>query len=278
MQFLSFHGGHTTYSDGEGTPEDYVKRALALGFTSYGFSEHLPRPEKYRYPKEIGKPVRGLATFLEYRQEILKLKKKYEGKIEILYGVEIDYFPDQEDYIRDYLKRYEFDYCIGSVHFVRGLPIDCGKEHLEKVIKELGSLSNVYIEYYKTIQKMLTMECFDIVGHLDVIKKYNEGCDDPKVWKTILETLEIIKKYGAVLDVNTAEYDKPCKELYPSKIILKEAYKLDIDVTLGDDSHAPEQIGRHFDRAIKELKSAGYKEIIKFSKKKNVLHKIYIKI
>lgn len=277
MKLFSLHGGHSTYSHGVGQPEDFVKKAIEVGYRTIGFSEHMPRPKKFRYPGESG-PVRGEATFPEYVEIILDLKKQYKKDIEILLGVEADYFPEYEDHIRGYLEKYPFDYCIGSVHFVRGVPIDHNREELNSLIKELKSVPQVYIEYFQNISQMLDMPEIDIVGHLDLIKIFHTGYEDARVDNALLETLQKIQQKNVLIDVNTAGYDKPCEELYPSRPILKVARKMGIEVTLGDDSHEVGHIGRHYKKALHELRKAGYDKVVVLTKKGKEMVREYVEI
>jgi len=176
----------------------------------------------------------------------------------------VDFVPSQTSKISELLKNYQFDYLIGSVHFIGDWCIDSDKE-----INEWNkrNVDEVYEKYYKLVQKMAKFNFFDIVGHIDIVKKFNffpvNDIDD-----IISETLGVIGKYGLCLDVNTSGLRKPCQEIYPNKKILEICFDNGIPITFGSDAHTPEHVGADFDKAVKLVRDAGYETITSFTKRK----------
>lgn len=270
MKFFSLHGGHSNLSHGKGDPEEFVEAAISKGMNGIGFSDHMLKTEKDCYIYNGERNSVGLKKFPKYLQEIRRLKRKYSSKIKILLGFEVDYFPDEEKYIRDFIAKYTFDYLVGSVHFVNGIPIDQDYETYDTAVNSCGGLLDFYIQYYKTVQKMIRMKCFQVIGHIDIVKIFNRknNPESLRLKKIIYETLRLMRKYKCLLDVNVAGYIKPKGELYPNQEILKMSKEAGVEVSYGDDSHDPKHVGRFFKRALAEIQKAGYK---KFSilKKKN---------
>ena len=117
------------------------------------------------------------------------------------------------------------------------------------------------------IINMVNTGLFNIVGHLDLPKKFMKAPTkniDDIVWSV----LRAIKNQGMAIELNTAGLRKPVKEIYPSKRILEMCYQLKIPLTLGSDAHDPEEVAYAFPPSIDLLKSIGYKEIITFKKRK----------
>lgn len=245
----------------EGNAEDYVRVAIDKGLALIGFNEHFPM----RYlPGTI--PVEEYAMeleeFPEYIAELNMLKKKYEGRIDILISTEVDYYKPALDVIKKNLEPFigEFDYLYGSVHLVDDWAVD-DQRFLDKF--DEYDINDVWIKYYDSIIDMVNTGIFDVVGHLDLPKKY-EKVPTRNLDEKIVEVLAAAKSNRMVIELNTAGLRKPIKEIYPSRHILEMAYEHGIEVTLGSDAHAPEEVAFDFQNAIALLKSIGYESIVSF--------------
>lgn len=157
---------HTTFSDGRSTPEEVVLSAIAKGMTVLGFSDHSYThfDTAYCIPKE---------QLPAYRAEIAALKAKYAGQIEIQCGIEQDFYSEE--------ATDGYDYVIGSVHYVKAgsdyLPVDESKVRLlDAVDRHFGGDIYALAEaYYKTVAQVAEKLHPDIIGHFDLISKFNEG-------------------------------------------------------------------------------------------------------
>ena len=76
--------------------------------------------------------------------------------------------------------------------------------------------------------------------------------------------LDAIAAAGMTVELNTAGWDMPCRECYPSPRILAACHERGIPVTIGADAHSTQDLLRHFDRAVKLLQQIGYREIMRF--------------
>lgn len=157
---------HSVYCDGKDTPRRLVETALEKGFGTLGFSghSHTAFDESWCMSRE---------NTLLYRSEIARLKEEYSGRIRILCGVEQDYYSD--------MSPEGYDYVIGSVHYVmaRGLfvPVDESAElQLESAEKYFcGDMYAFAAEYFRTVADVVNRTGADIIGHFDLIAKFNEG-------------------------------------------------------------------------------------------------------
>jgi histidinol phosphatase-like PHP family hydrolase len=98
---------HSRFCDGQGEIEDYVRQAIALGFTSIGASGHAPVPFQNTYAMRADQ-------FAAYCAEVRRLQAAYAGQIEIALGAEVDVIPGLQPYFTKLLQPEGFDYCIGS--------------------------------------------------------------------------------------------------------------------------------------------------------------------
>jgi len=117
---------------------------------------------------------------------------------------------------------------------------------------------------------MLNSEQFDldIVGHFDLPKKFNDfPANKELIFKEVMKTLELIKKRGIVMEINTGGLRKDVKEQYPSEEIINKMLDLDIQILLGSDAHKPNQVAWEFQKMLRFLKKVGYTQLTHFEKR-----------
>lgn len=261
---IDYHTHHERCGHAVGKLEEYVQRGIALGLQQLGLSDHLPLihvdPASY-YP-EMAMPMAELPRYVE---ECLTLKERYRGVIDLRIGLEADYIEGYEDQIRDILSPYPWDYLIGSVHFLGEWDITdyrqvdgwVGKDELE-----------VYRLYYDAVKKSALSGLYDIIGHMDVIKRFGYGPQTPEgkaeVRKLELETLKVIADSGIAMELNASGLTKPCAEMFPAEHLLQEAFKLGIPLTLGSDAHDPAKLGDGLQEARSMLWHTGFRELAVF--------------
>ena len=247
---IDLHNHTTRCNHAEGTVDEYIQKAIALGIDIYGFSEHAPMDfdEGYRLSFE---------EMTDYENDILTAKEKYKDDIEILLGYEVDWLPGHMD---ERVLGANVDYLIGSVHFIDKWSFD--NPEFIGGWKE-RDIDEIWQAYFEATEAMAKSGYFDIVGHLDLIKvfKYLPKQDVRLLAKA---SLNAIKKSGMVLELNAAGLRKPVGEIYPSKALLEEAYALDIPVTFGSDAHSPEQVGFGYEEAVALAKEVGYSRAVTF--------------
>ncbi len=247
---IDLHNHTTRCNHAEGTIDEYVQKAIALGIDIYGFSEHAPMDfdEGYRLSFE---------EMTDYENDILIAKEKYKDDIDILLGYEVDWLPGHMD---ERVLNAKVDYLIGSVHFIDKWSFD--NPEFIGGWKE-RDIDEIWQAYFEATEAMAKSGYFDIAGHLDLIKvfKYLPTQDVRLLAK---KSLEAIKKSGMVLELNAAGLRKPVGEIYPSRALLEEAYALDIPVTFGSDAHSPEQVGFGYEEAVALAKEVGYSRAVTF--------------
>ena len=249
---------HTYYCDGKDAPEDLVARAIELGFTSLGFSGHqysVP-DEDYAMTPEAEK---------NYRKDILELKDKYKDDIKIYLGIERDYYCETTP---------GFDYVIGSIHHVDTgdgwVNVDESPEVLEEgVRKYFDGDYMAYVEaYFAQETKVLEKTKGQIVGHFDLVTKFNRGNryfdeKDPAYKRIALnsceelaqsfysskaannvpngfpEELAVLLETGfPIFEINTGATIKGLRELpYPATFIVEHLMEMGVPLIFSSDCH-----------------------------------------
>ena len=250
---LDYHM-HTTYSDGKRDMGEYVTEAEKKKIDEIGFSDHIYL-EKRQWSMDH-------ANLPKYVSSIENLKSK--SQIPIKTGLEVDFIPDQMDSLMHLIKQWNPDYLIGSVHHIDKWLLDSEREIDEW---KRRNADQVYTQYFSLVQAMAKTQLFDIVGHLDLVKKFNYRSKND-LSDLLLKTVEIIGKSGMCVEINTSGLRKPCHEIYPSEKLLRMCFDNAIQISFGSDAHAPEDVGNGFDQAIALARRVGYEEITRFTQRK----------
>ncbi|MFC1511970.1 histidinol-phosphatase HisJ family protein [Candidatus Latescibacterota bacterium] len=256
---------HTTLCNHAcGTMEEYVERAIELGFEEIGFAEHMPvMPEPHLCMTWEDLPL--------YVDRVKRLQDDNSGRIAIRLGAEMDMDLSRVDEISDIINRYPFDYVIGSVHYLEGWPFD-QEQYADRF--DGTDLSELYGIFFEKLADAARTGLYDIAGHIDNLKRM--GCHLPDTQGGIVEDVaRVFAEMNVAVEVNTSGYDHPVAEAYPSLWIIKVLNRYDIPVTVGSDAHQPEQVGRHFDRAAGVLGQAGYHQIAYFRGRQRLLKPIF---
>lgn len=266
---FEFHS-HTNYADGKNTAEEMVAAALEKGLSVFGISEHHPRHPDFRYADDPPGSPRGLHEWPQYLAEMDELKKKYAGRLEVLKASEFDWLSIK--HLPDWKKwraESDFDYVIGSVHYLGKWGFDY-LEDWEKGQRGFASIEEIYEKYYAHVVEMVESanDLFDIVGHLDLIKKFAKKAP-ANLLELALPALDAIARANLVLEVSSAGLRKPCADFYPNAEILRAARQRDIPITLTADAHAVAEIAANFSENKAFAKKAGYEKVVVFHAKGN---------
>lgn len=265
---------HTQYcGHGEGSVIDMAKGAMNKGFHMIGIAEHFPYPPRFEEPYPDCVVPRDL--FKTYWDEFQETRQMHSDKLKILAGIEVDFLPDYTEIQKEELAEYSFDYFIGSLHILDHFIIDATEDLAQEALNHYGSESGIWNKYWDSILAMLDTDICDIVGHLDMLKKFLPMNDYSPYMEKITHILERVKDENRAIDYNMGGIDRSLdKSPYPSQAILDRAAEIGVDISLGSDAHAPDQIGRYFSLAIEKLKSMGWKEVVYFEKREKKYYKL----
>ncbi len=250
----NFHT-HTTFCDGKSTAEGLVQAAIQKGMTALGFSGHAYTPHDASYCMTKEKTV-------AYRREILRLKDVYQDKIYIFCGLEMDYFSEEDT--KDY------DFIIGSVHYVKKngqfFAVDESKEMFLQNIK-VGWNGDFYAfaeDYFALVSRVVEKTNADIIGHFDLITKFNEGgaCFDenhPRYKAAWDKALKALIKTGKPFEINTGAMQRGYRSVpYPAVPILQKIKEYGGEVLITSDCHEACGLDFGFDEAAQLAASCGF--------------------
>jgi histidinol-phosphatase (PHP family) len=263
---------HSLFSDGKAEAFVYVEKAIEIGFSSIGFSEHSPLPFQTSFSLS-GQNIQN------YIDDIEELKIKHGDKLEIFRALEMDYIPVLSEDFNFWAGKCKTDYLIGSVHLVssgNGNPLwfidgPSPDTYDDGLIKFFGAdIKKAVKAFFHQTNQMIETQEFDIIGHLDKIKMHNADrfFNDENKWyrKLLDETLELIKSKNLIVEINTRGiYKKRSSKLFPDDYALWRVKDLDIPIIISSDAHHPDEIDRLFDFSLDYLKQIGFSKMMKFS-------------
>ena len=248
---------HCTYCDGKDMPEEMILTAIDKGFDSIGFSSHS-------YMHWNG---RGLLpeSQKDYCTEIRDLAKKYKKQIDIFCGIEYDMYSNVD--ISD------FDYAIGSVHYMEFDGKLCGFDRDVKSVREYirdyfgGNGMKFCREYYDLVAQLPDYGEFDIIGHFDLCVKLNqkihfvdEGSDEYLSYA--FDAIDALKGKIPFFEVNTGCISRGYRSVpYPIPRILKELKRQGFGAVITSDCHDSAFLDCYYDESKELLASCGFREI-----------------
>lgn len=255
---LDYHIHTTLCNHAEGTMDAYAQKAVDMGLSEICFLDHLTL-------QHTGKPLSmTLDEVPLYFQAAHSIKKRYQGEIKIKIGLELDFQPELTDPLYEVSSIFAFDVIASSVHFVGGVDI---VSHASSWKLKSMTHDDLYDGYLSLLTQMLDHDYFDVVCHLDLIKKFLKQ-PTQSYQKAFNKILSVIKDKQLTVEINTSGYNHPVAELYPSADIIKACAEKEIPITLGSDAHRPSSIGQSYNRAMKIICLAGYNRLSTFENRK----------
>ena len=256
---IATYHNHSTWSDGRAPLVRIISRARALGVDELGISDHFvlhpsgATPSWSMHPDRLGFYVEDVLGFRDSRAPT------------VLLGLEMDWFPGMASAISCALSPYPFDYLIGSVHEVDGFVVDARADLWDAMTAD--QQNQVYRRYWLEIRSMADSGLFDIVGHLDLTKKFGHR-PTADLGEPIDAALDAVAAAGMTVELNTAGWTLPCKEAYPSDDLLMRCRQRNIPVTITTDAHHPDHLLRDVERAVDHVHRAGYEEQARYRGRK----------
>lgn len=255
---------HTTFADGKHTAEEVVLSAIAEGMEVLGFSEH----SFHSNPTVFG--MKSPERQQEYRKEIERLQKAYADRIKILCGIEQDSHSG--------IPTNVYDYVIGSVHYINlGGELCCvdlsAQTTIDAIKKHCSGDPILYAKaYFEAVAKVEDDTQCDIVGHFDLLTKFNErtpifDTGDPRYIKAGLEALDALLEKDVIFEVNTGAMARGYRTTpYPAPIFLRRIAEKRGNVVLTSDCHNKDYLSYGFDKALQIMKASGIGSVLTMTK------------
>lgn len=239
----------------QGLPAEYAAAAVARGLRGIVFTDHCPLPDGISAGLRMSPE-----QFPQYVRLIAEVRQLYAERLDVRLGLESDYYPGVEPWLRDLHSRAELHYVLGSVH-----------THLaEYRAKYLGG---DWFAFQKTYFEHLAMAAesglFDCLAHPDLVKN-----ERPTEWHFariepfIEKALDRIAETGLAMELNTSGVNKSYPEMNPGLAMLRHMQARGIPVVIGADAHRPQRVGDGFEHALRMLRSVGYTEVSYFLDRK----------
>jgi histidinol-phosphatase (PHP family) len=254
--------------------ERYRTVASERGIAELGVSEHV-----YRFAQalEIWQHPFWRANATDDLDEYCALVRE---QTDLRLGVEADYIPGREEQIAALIAGHDFDYVVGSVHFVGsgGSPEDYVAVDMEEqgAARAGWSAEQLWRRYFEALGVAAASGLFDILAHPDLVKVFGDSRERPEgdLRRFYELAMEGIESSGIAVEVSTAGLRKPVAELYPAPAFLEMCVQAGASIALSSDAHAPQDIGAGYDRALALLADAGVGELCVFERRERRLEPI----
>ena len=244
--------------------ERYLDVAAERGVGVLGVSEHVHRFEQaltvWRHPFWQANATDDLDTYCQFVRD----------ETSLALGIEADFIPGAEDRMANLLDERDWDYVIGSVHFLRDAAIDMRGEwdvwtHTDP--------EKVWRRYFETLGEAARSGMFDILAHPDLVKVW--GREGPRPDGDLRRfydlAMEGISESDVAIEVSTAGLRKPAGEIYPAPAFLDMCLEAGRPVALSSDAHVPGDLAYRYDDALEFLERAGVSELAVFERRERRL-------
>jgi histidinol-phosphatase (PHP family) len=242
----------------------FTNKAKELNIESFGISEHAYH--FYQTADILQNEWVNPRRYYDMKDYTALFHQAWNHDVDVKMSIEMDYTPGKHNEMEAFIKSYNFDYVIGSIHWVGDFGIDL-KEY--KHLWEERDIYKTYEAYFDQVITLAQSNLFDIIGHIDLVKifKYIPANEDFLLEQYDRAT-DALKNSKTCVEISTAGLRKPIGEMYPDPRLLKMCHEKDIPIVLSSDAHFPEHVGWDFDSAVKLAQSAGYSTIMTFDKGK----------
>ncbi len=245
-------------------------RAVAdeRGIAELGCSEHVYRfaqaLDVWRHPLWVESATDDLDDYAGFVRDQTDLKL----------GIEADFVAGREGPMATLLDAYDWDFVVGSVHFVGEHAVD--HDGYEVWDHRSQRPDELWRRYFVTLGEAARTGLFDILAHPDLVKLWGSQRPVPEgdLRRFYELAMDGIVASGVAVEVSTAGLRKPVGELYPAPEFLQMCVDAGCSVALSSDAHVPEDVGRDYESALELLKSVGVTELAVFERRERRMEAI----
>jgi histidinol-phosphatase (PHP family) len=239
----------------------YREAAEAAGIAELGVSEHVHRfrqaLELWSHPFWEEQARDDLDAYCEFVRE----------KTDLALGIEADFVAGREDRTANLLDAHEWDYVLGSVHFIRDAAVDMEGEW---DVWRSRDPEQVWRRYFEHLGEAARTGLFDVLSHPDLVKVW--GSDRPAPGGDLRRFYDLamdgIAESDVAIEVSTAGLRKPVGEIYPARAFLEMCLEAGRPVTLSSDAHQPNQLAYRYEEAVEMLQDIGVTEIAVYERRR----------
>lgn len=235
----------------EGHPVLFMEHGVAQGLAGIVMTCHSPMPNGFSSrvrmsPEQFGEYVALVGEAADAAPE----------GFEVLLGLESDFFPGMEEWLRELHGRAEFHYILGSVHWHIG-------EYMDRFWR--GDPFSFQKQYFDHLAESAETGLFDCLAHPDLVKNASPAdWDFERIRPSIEKALDRIAATGVAMEINTSGLNKSFPEMNPGPEMLELMADRKIPVVIGSDSHTPTRVGEGFVEALEAMREAGYDSVSLF--------------
>jgi histidinol-phosphatase (PHP family) len=250
-----------------GNVDRYRTAAEEQGIGELGVAEHIYRfaaaLEVWEHPFWHDWARDDIDEYCDFVREETDLKL----------GIEADYVPGREDQIANVLESRDWDFVVGSVHFLRDQSLDT---EAYTVWEQGTSADKVWRRYFETIAESALSGLYDVIGHPDLVKVWGDRAPRPdRDLRYFYEpAVEAFAEAGVAVEVSTAGLRKPVAEIYPARAFLEMVLDAGCPIALSSDAHTPSQLGFRYEEAVELLQELGVTELAVFDRRQRRMEPI----
>jgi histidinol-phosphatase (PHP family) len=248
--------------------DTYREAAGERGIVELGVAEHVHRfvqaLDVWRHPWYLHWAHDDLDAYCEFVREETDLKL----------GIEADFLPGKEEETAELLDGRDWDYVLGSIHFLREEALDIREgQWAEFDIWRSNDPEQVWGRYFETLGEAARSGLFDILSHPDLVKVWGENTPaEPR--RFYERAMEGIEDSDVAIEVSTAGLRKPVREIYPARELLELCLEVGRPVALSSDAHLPEHLRWEYERAVEWLGEIGVEEVAVFEGRSRRLERL----
>jgi histidinol-phosphatase (PHP family) len=236
----------------------YLDAAREAGIAELGVSEHI-----YRFRQALD--LWNHPFWVEQAKDDLDAYCDFVRTTPLRLGIEADFVPGAEDRTAALLEARDFDYVVGSVHFI-GDGESAVDDPNWDVWRSRGDPDEVWRRYFEHVAAAASSGLFDILAHPDLVKIWGSGrpYPDRDLRHYYEPAVEAAAAAGIAIEVSTAGMRKPVREIYPARAFAEMCVDAGTVFALSSDAHEPDQVGYEYARAVEFLEELGVGEISVF--------------
>ena len=253
--------------------ERYREAAAERGIEELGVSEHV-----HRFVQSLD--VWSHPWYRHWAKDDVDAYCAFvREETDLRLGIEMDFLPGREDRVQNMIDGRDWDYVVGSIHFLRDEAVDIHHEDTA-----FGAISawrgadpnKLWRSYFETLGEAARGGQFDILAHPDLVKVFGDGAPQPDgdLRRYYERAMEGIAESDVAIEVSTAGLRKPVGELYPSRAFLELCLEAGRPVALSSDAHRPEDIGSQYEQAVEWLGELGVIELAVFDRRERRMEPI----
>jgi histidinol-phosphatase (PHP family) len=245
--------------------ERYQEAAQERGITDLGVAEHV-----HRFVQALD--IWTHPWYRHWATDDVDAYCEFVRGTDVKLGIEADFLPGREDRTASFLDGRDWDYVVGSVHFLRDEAVDIAADEpgwADMSAWRGADPEKIWPRYFETLGEAARSGLFDVLAHPDLVKVF--GSDAPHPGGDLRRfydlAMEGIAESDVAIEVSTAGLRKPVGEIYPARAFLEMCLEAGRPVALSSDAHRPEHLGYDYDRALELLDGLGVREISVFDRR-----------